>query len=47
MDVKLAALIKSLNIMDVIFSGFTVSCPASWLFRLLLSASYLVVAMIF
>ena len=25
MDVKLATLIKSLNIMDVIFSGFTVS----------------------
>ena len=25
MDVKLAALIKSLNIMEVIFSGFTVS----------------------
>ena len=24
MDVKLATLIKSLNIMDVIFSGFTV-----------------------
>ena len=25
MDVKLATLIKSLNIMDVIFSGFTVN----------------------
>ena len=25
MDVKLATLIKSLNIMDVIFSGFTVT----------------------
>ena len=28
MDVKLATLIKSLNIMDVIFSGFTVAEPS-------------------
>ena len=29
MDVKLATLIKSLNIMDVIFSGFTVMIKAN------------------